>query len=229
MRLFLSLFLTLFIYIFILFFFSYFIFYQHKNIEKREVVYIHQAVIQKVNKKKVNHKKRSSLQTPHKIQKIAKTISSKDNFSKGGKDISFDELFQGVDEKIETTKVKLKKHYNMTKTKHNQASLEVKKLKSNLETTYNLNISQTFGSKKDLTYIKSEFSKIWAELDTKTGDFISLKINIKNKQIDIIVISTNLDTILLNNFLNKLYNIDVSKTGNFSGVINFNVKLKDFK
>ena len=228
MRLLISFFIALFLYSAILFFFVYFILFK-KNDNKVKVVYVHQ-VIEVKNKsipnpkpKQPNPKPISKPISKPKPQPKKQEIKTKDNFSKGGD--SFEELFKGVDEKIKTTPIKQKKQNTMTKKKGKSVLEEVKKVTKNLLPTYS--IASQVGSKQDGQYIANEFGRIWSQMDTKPGDFVSLQINISNGSINLSVIATNLDTILLNKFLEKLKTIDTTKIKQFSGVIDFNVKLKD--
>ena len=232
MRLIFSFFLSLFLYSAILFFFGYFIFHKNKNLKPKEV-YIHQAVVVSKKIKLAKTPKQSKpLNTP-KTPPVAIEKNSNSDLSKGGKDISFDELFQGVDDNIDTTKITPKKQNDMTKIKSVKSDIQsslqnIKKIQKKLKNLQPVFKLKSFsGSKKESVYISNEFGKVWAKIETKPNDFISLKVNIENNQINIVVISSNLDTILLNQFLTELKNIDISKISNFSGIINFKVKLKE--
>jgi hypothetical protein len=225
MRLLISFFIALFLYSAILFFFVYFILFK-KNDNEVKVVYVHQVIEVKnknIPKPKPLPPKPISKSKPISKPKPKQEIKTKDNFSKGGG--SFEELFKGVDEEIKTTSIKQKKQNTMTKKKGDSVLSKVQKVKKTLLPTYTL--SRKTGSKQDSQYIANEFGKIWSQMDTKPGDFVSLQIDISNGSINLSVIATNLDTILLNKFLTKLKTINTTKIKKFSGVIDFNVKLKD--
>jgi hypothetical protein len=222
MRLLISFFLSLLIYTFLILFFFYFVISTNKS-KKVKQVYIHQAI---VNKKQNMHKITKSKQIVKKeIKKSKKSIKkTKDTFSKGGEDIKFDDIFANTPDNILTKKVLQKKQKNMTKKRGNsEFSKLVKKELSKL----NSNISIVSNSdKKSSDYISNEFEKVWASIDTEDGNFVKLRVDVVNGSLNLFVIATNLDTILLNKFLNKLRNIDTSKIKNFHGVIIFNTKLK---
>jgi hypothetical protein len=216
MRLLLSLFLTSFIYSLILGFFAYVILKKRETPQR--VVFVHQVIKKSKKKQLPKISKKSAPKSP-------KKIATNSKFSKGGEeDIKFDDIFEVVDYNIKSEPIRQKKQSVITKKRGNFLK-EIKKVKSSLIPTYS--VSDVIGTQKDTDYISSEFGKVWAQIDTKAGDFISLEINIKNGVINIVVISTNLDTILLRKFLDQLAKIDTKKIKNFSGVINFNVKLKD--
>jgi len=102
---------------------------------------------------------------------------------------------------------------------------EVKKQLSTLQNT--TQVSNISGNQTDLDYIQNQFSKVWGEIETNDGDFIRIKVDIYAGILNVIVISTNLDTIRLNQFLSKLKVIDTSNIKNFSATIDFKSKLKD--
>jgi len=231
MRLLLSFFLSFFIYSGILFFFISFTLF-NQNREESKTIYVHQVISnikQQKNKTKIKQvrkqikkvKKENNL----KKEKI-KENKTKDTISKGGEEIKFDDIFANTSSKIPTTKIKHKKRDNMTK-KIGKTTKNSEIVKKNLSNLYSsVSISAVYSIKKDSDFISNEFGRVWGELSTKDGDFISLKVNIKNGVVDFVVNATNLDTILLNKFLTDLKKIDTSKIQNFRGTINFNTKLK---
>ena len=101
----------------------------------------------------------------------------------------------------------------------------VKKELSNLSSSVSL--STLYSNKKDSDFISNEFGRVWNSLSTQDGDFISLRINIQNGRIDFVVIATNLDTITLNNFLDRLKSIDITAIQKFEGEIVFKSELKE--
>jgi len=226
MRFLLSFLLSLFIYIFLIGLFICFIVSTNKPQQIKQV-YIHQAII-KDNKKQNMPKITKPLKSVKK--EIKKTITKKsikkteDTFSKGGKDIKFDDIFANTPDNIPTKKVEHKKQEDMTKKRgHTNFSQLVKKEFSKLES----NVAVVSNSdKKSSDYISNEFGKVWAKINTQDGDFITLRVDVAHGKLNIVTISTNLDTILLNKFLNKLKNIDISKIKDFHGKITFNTKLK---
>ena len=237
MRLFTSFFLSLFIYFSIIFFFLYFtIFAKQKEISQQ--IYIHQVIVKgekrgksfskpKITQPKIPKKDtltKGDLNKPK--LKIKTETKTKDTISKGGQEIKFDDIFANTSSKIPTTKLKHKKRENMTKKigKSVKNSDIVKKELSNLSSSVSL--STLYSNKKDSDFISNEFGRVWNSLSTQDGDFISLRINIQNGRIDFVVIATNLDTILLNKFLEKLKQIDTTKIKRFVGTIKFNTKLK---
>ncbi len=231
MRIVFSFFLALFLYSAIIYFFIYFLFFQNK-VTKPKIVYVHQVIsVEKIKKtkiKKIPQKKKIIESKKIEPKKEAKRIvkpKTKDKFSKGGEKIKFDDLFSNVDDNIPTTKVKQKKQENMTKSREESNLEKVKKELSTLQTT--TQISNISGNQIDLKYIQNQFSKVWAEIDTNDGDFIRIKVDIYAGVLNVIVISTNLDTIRLNQFLSKIKIIDTSKIKNFSATIDFKSKLKD--
>ena len=237
MRLFTSFFLSVFIYFSIIFFFLYFtIFAKQKEISQQ--IYIHQVIVKGENRAKSLSKPKITQPKTPKKETVEKSNSSKpkpkiktenktkDTISKGGEEIKFNDIFANTSSKIPTTKLKHKKRENMTKKigKTVKNSDIVKKELSNLSSSVSL--STLYSNKKDSDFISNEFGRVWNSLSTQDGDFISLRINIQNGRIDFVVIATNLDTISLNKFLEKLKRIDTTKIKRFVGTIKFNTKLK---
>ncbi len=232
MKLFGSFFLALFIYSAIIFFFLYFILSTQKQTKK--VIYVHTAIIVKNNtpsqksiiKKEVKKEIKKPIKQEVKETKktIKKEIKTKSNFSKGGEDIKFDDIFSNVSENVKTTKIKQKKSAEMTK-KVGKYQEVIKKLKS-MKQTISFQINS--GSNNDKQYIQNEFAKVWSEIPTNAGEFVTLQIIVKNG-INLNVISTNLDTIRLNEFLEKLREVDISKIKSFNGIVTFKAKLKENK
>ena len=223
MRIIISFFLALFLYSAIIFFFIYFLFYKNES-QKPKVVYVHQVIsVEKAQKKQINSKpKKIEYQKKPKSKLKSKT---KDNFSKGGEEIKFDDLFSNVDDNIPTAKIKQKKQKNMTKEIGKSNLEEVKKQLATLQNT--TQVSNISGNQTDLDYIQNQFSKVWGEIETNDGDFIRIKVDIYAGVLNVIVISTNLDTIRLNQFLSRIKTIDITKINNFSATIDFKAKLKD--
>ena len=228
MRIINAFFLALFVYSAILFFFLYFILNRPKP-KPPIVVYVHQAIAFK-EKKEISKKPKieQKIIKPQKPKVEKKAVEkTKDNFSKGGEDIKFDDIFSNVSENVKTTKIKQKKQKNMTREVGDSIVKEVKKQLQNLQTTSA--ISNVTGSNSDAEFVQNEFSKVWGQINTNPGDFIKININIQNGVVNVIVIATNLDTIRLNQFLTKIKSIDTTKINNFKAVIDFKSKLKDEK
>ena len=228
MRLLSSFFLALFIYSALIFFFIYFILSTPQ--ENKKVIYVHTAIIVKNKKipkptikkdikktKKIIKKETKQLQKP-----IKKEIKTKSNFSKGGDDIKFDDIFANVSANVKTTKIKQKKSSEMTKKVGDYQEI-VKKLKSIKQT---ISFQVNSGNNEDKKYIQNEFARVWSEIPTNAGEFVTLQIIIKNG-IRLDVISTNLDTIRLNEFLDKLKQVDITKIKSFNGIVTFKAKLKE--
>ena len=224
MRIVISFFLALFLYSAILFFFVYFLFSKNE-VKKPKVVYVHQVISIKKTDKKVKTISKPKTKQKIKPQQKKAEIKTKDKFSKGGEDIKFDDIFSNVEENIPTSKIKQKKQKNMTKKIGKSNLEEVKKQLSTLQNT--TQVSNISGNQTDLDYIQNQFSKVWGEIETNDGDFIRIKVDIYAGILNVIVISTNLDTIRLNQFLSKLKVIDTSNIKNFSATIDFKSKLKD--
>ena len=231
MRLIASFFLAVFFYIAIIGFFIYFLILQQK-VQKPKVVYIHQAIItkqiKKLKSKKTDFVKPKKKTKPKPVQskqskQKAKQTASKHSISTGGDDIKFDDIFANVSDNIKTTKIKHKKTQQLTKQK--SITEEIKQQLSKVQT--NISFSQTLGKAEDLDYIKNKLAQVWNSILTNDGDFIKVQINIKNGQLNFVVIATNLDTIRLNQFKNRLRNIDITKLNNLNAVINFKSKLKE--
>ena len=234
MRLFISFLLSLFIYSLLIGLFIYFIISTNKQQQVKQV-YIHQAIVKSVKKqtiakikKPVKKEIKKEIKKPAKKEPIKKT---EDTISKGGQNIKTEDLFNEISDNIPTEKIVHKKQKNMTKKKGNSDfSKLAKKTLSNLES--NLQSSAVIVSnsdKKSSDYISNEFGKIWSQIDTQDGNFVTLAVDVVNGQLNVVVIATNLDTILLNQFLKKLKLIDTSKIKNFDGKITFNTKLKEMK
>ena len=225
MKIIFSLFLTFLIYGGLLF--SLYIgLFQKKNITKTKIVYVHTAIIAKQHQKK---KEKKELFKPKKDnivdKKIQKEIKTKDNFSKGGDDIKFDDIFSNVSENITTSKIKEKKHLNMTKKVGHSNIEEVQKQISRLNFTTKM--SNVEGSKVDLEYIQNEFSRVWGLVNTNPGDFVTVQVNIYNGIVNVVILNTNLDTIILNQFLNNLKSINTKNINMLRAVIDFKSKLKE--
>jgi len=223
MKLLISLLLSLLIYFSLLFFFFYFLFFNTNKtnvVEKK--VYIHKAIIKAPEKHNSNIEKKVIINENKKIKKT-KEKKSLSTFSHSGKDISFEDIFSNTSANIPTKKIEYKKTENMTIKKGNEITKLVKKELSKLESTINISSSNDIETKN---YISNEFERVWAETNTKDGDFVELSVIIDNNKLRVIVISTNLDTITLNNFLQRLQSIDIKKIKYFNGVIKFNTKLK---
>jgi len=230
MRIINAFFLALFIYSAIIFGFVYFLLVK-KEEKKSVVVYVHQAISTQIIKKKQSIKKKDIQVTKPKKEikaktpKIQKEIKTKDNFAKGGEDIKLDDIFSTVSDNIPTTKIKQKKQKHMTKKIGESIVKEIKKQLKTLQTTSS--ISNLKGSNNDAEFIQNEFSKVWSQIETNSGDFIRIDVNINNGIINVIVIATNLDTIRLNQFLDKIKSIDKKKIMNFQAIIDFKSKLKE--
>jgi len=226
-----SFFLALFVYSVILFFFIYFIFFRPKQQIKLKQVFIHNAItVNSHSKIKNTHK--FIKKTKKVIQKkvIKKENKSLDTLAKGGKNIKLEELFEPISDNIKTTKLEHKKKENLTKKigdyKNSETASDlVNKLKNRLESITNISINS--GKKEDGDYISTQFTKIWSSFSTKIDDNVNLYVTISNGKLNISVISTNLDTNLLNQFLTKLREIDVTKIKTFEGIVKFNLKLKE--
>ena len=221
MKIVISLFLTIFIYFGLVIGF-YLALLQKKNIQKPKVVYVHTAILAKQEKKE---KPKKHIVKNTATNKISKQTKTKDSFSSGGDDIKFDDIFSNVSDNVTTSKIKYKKHQEMTKKVGNTNSKEVQKELSKLKFTSKL--SNTQGAQVDLNYIQNQFSKVWSLINTNPGDFVRVQVNIYNGVVNVVVIATNLDTIRLNQFLQDLKSIDTSKIKNLRAVIDFKSKLKD--
>jgi len=227
MRLFASFILSAFIYITLLFFFILVI--NQNQSQKPKIVYVHQVITpNKINKpinkiKKIEKKQQTVKKVEKKIeQKVTKT---KDNLSKGGED-KLEDIFSNVDDNIPTTPIKHKEKKDLTRKKGDSVASEVKKiLKNKLKT--NMTVANVTGASKDQAYMQNELSKIWSQIETNINDFVKIKLNVNNGQINVIVIATNLDTIRLNQFLSKINQIDTTKVGNIDAIIEFKAELKD--
>jgi hypothetical protein len=225
MKLLISFFLSLFIYLFLIFLFIYFIIVTNKT-EQTKQVYIHQAIIKDNKKQNIPKITKPKQVVKQEVKKTTKQSIKKteDTFAKGGDDIKFDDIFANTPDNIPTKKIKHKKQENMTKKRgHTEFSKLVKKELSKLSSSVAV-VSNS--DKKSSDYISNEFGKVWAEINTEDGNFVTLRVDVVNGKLNIVIISTNLDTILLNKFLNKLKNIDISKIKDFHGKITFNTKLK---
>ena len=229
MRLIASFFLAVFFYIAIIGFFIYFLISQQK-VQKPKVVYIHQAIITKKIKKSKPKKNNIVKQTKQKIEKVtekskqnAKQTASKNSISTGGDDIKFDDIFSNVSDNVKTTKIKQKKKHQLTKQKSllDEVKNQINKLKTSMR------ISNQNGDSKDLEYIQNELARVWNSILTNDGDFIKIKINIQNGNLNFVVIATNLDTIRLNKFKSELRQINTAKLNNLNAVIDFKSKLKE--
>jgi len=221
MKILVSLVLTIFIYIGLVLG-GYFALIQKKNTQKPKVVYVHTAISSKTQKKEKLEKHILKNTT---TKKVSKSVKTKDELSTGGDDIKFDDIFSNISDNVTTSKIKHKKHQQMTKHIGNTNIKEVKKQLSKLNFTSKL--SNTKGSKVDLSYIQNEFSKVWSLIDTNAGDFVRVQVNIYSGKINIIIIATNLDTIRLNQFLTDLKSIDTSKIKKLKAIIDFKSKLKE--
>jgi len=226
MRIINAFFLALFIYSAIIFGFVYFLLLKNKA-PKTKTVYVHQAIFVKDTQKNVlKEKQKTVLKKEQKLSTNKKIeVKTKDDFSKGGKDIKLDDIFSSVSDNIPTTKIQQKKQKNMTKKVGDTTLQEVRKQFKNLKMSSN--ISSVVGSNNDSKYIQNEFSRVWSEIDTNAGDFIKIDINIQNGIVNVVVIATNLDTIRLNQFLNNIKSINTSKIQNFKAIIDFKSELKD--
>ncbi len=253
MRLLISFFLALFLYSAILFFFLYFVLGgDKKNLKllQKRVVYIHRVVIppkksKNLERKKVvlNHKqtknrekkvKKKVVEKPivkTKKMKVSKELKSRSNFSQGGKVKSLQELFKGVKE--ENIKNDLKYHpvakNGPTKRKGESFVKEIEKDVKNLDKLPIVKMSNIRASSiKERKYIETKFAEIWNSVSRKPNDFVKLNIEIENgKWIKFDLLATNLDTITLNNFLDRLKSIDITAIQKFEGEIVFKSELKE--
>ena len=81
---------------------------------------------------------------------------------------------------------------------------------------------------KEKKYIETKFAEIWNSVSRKPNDFVKLEIEIENgKWIKFVLLATNLDTITLNNFLDRLKSIDITTIQRFEGEIVFKSELKE--
>jgi len=222
MRMVFSFFLSLLIYFLILSFFVYIVVFDSKP-KKPKVVYVHQAILN-YKTSKIAPKIRQKITKTNFSKQKSKTIKTKSSFSKGGKD-SLDDIFANVSDNVPTSRIKQKKHSKMTK---KYGSSDVKNiLKELTKIKKQVSLNSVAGDKKSANQISNIFANIWAQIQTSPGDFVRLSVVLIDGDIKISVISTNLDTIRLNNFLAKLKKVNTSKMKNLNVVIDFNVKLKE--
>ncbi len=222
MRMVFSFFLSLLIYFLILSFFVYIVVFDNKP-KKPKVVYVHQAILD-YKTSKIAPKIRQKITKTNFSKQKSKTIKTKSSFSKGGAD-SLDDIFANVSDNVPTSRIKQKKHSKMTK---KYGSSDVKNiLKELTKIKKQVSLNSVAGDKKSANQISNIFANIWAQIQTSPGDFVRLSVVLIDGDIKISVISTNLDTIRLNNFLAKLKKVNTSKMKNLNVVIDFNVKLKE--
>jgi len=210
--------------------FFYFLFFQKKNDIKKEIVYVHQVIVTKKKEHKRVVKNRKNLKKElHSKKEVIKKgeLKTESAISKGGKKIDFKDIFSNVNSNIPTKKIEQKQQAILTKKSGNLEKVH-KKL-SKLETTFSFSNLKGDNKEKDLAYIQNKFAEVWDKIDTKVGDFITIQINISNGVIKIIVLSTNLDTIILRKFKREIKLIDISKINNFSAIIEFKSKLKGWQ
>jgi hypothetical protein len=208
----------------ILGFFAYFL-VAHQKPQKQQIVYVHKAIYkptQVIQKPKQNIQKQT-------ITKEAKKqeIKTNSSFSKGGDDIKFDDIFSNVTDNVKTTKIQQKKQAQMTKKigeSLKQTLSELKKLKKAM-----MSVSNISGKKSDLDYLQAQLSQIWAKINTIAGDFIKVYIQVRNHQLSITIIATNLDPQRLEYFKSEVQKIDTSKINNFGAQIDFKAVLQDKK
>jgi len=229
MRLLSAFFLSIFIYSAILFFFLYFIFLK-KNEIKTQIVYIHKAIIINKTKKQKNIvkvKKKHIKKIEHKKIEVKET-KTKDILSKGGENIKIDDIFSNISDNIKTEKVEIKQTKTMTKKTGDSVSKEIHQQLSTLKSTQTVEISvvNVKGSKSEITYLQKQFYKLWMLMDVEANKEIDIQVNISKGVMQLYVIATNLDTIRVNDFINKLKSVDVHKIDDFNAKFIFKSKLK---
>ena len=228
MRLLFSFILSFLVYISILGFFVFVI--SNKNSEKPKIVYIHHAIIKEKkplpSHNKQTHTKLSNKTAPTKEAKKPQPKKSKDNFSKGGEKIKYDDIFQNVPENVPTPKIKHTKKDQLTIQRgvYESVQKDIKKISQNITT---VTITSQSGDKKNISILQKELGKIWNNIYTNPGDYLKIKIVIYNNKLNFYIIATNLDTIRLNEFKSKVRTIDIYKIGNLNAEILFKSELKE--
>jgi hypothetical protein len=200
-----------------------------KNLERKKVVLNQKGTENR--EKKVNKKNVEKPMVKTEKMKVSKELKSRSNFSQGGEVKSLQELFKGVKEESIKNDFKYQPVAKNGPTKRKGESFvkEIEKDVKRLDKLPIVKMSNTkFFSMEDRRYIETKFAEIWNSVSKRPNDFVKLRIEIENgKWIKFDLLATNLDTITLNNFLNRLKSIDISAIQKFEGEIVFKSELKE--
>ena len=195
--------------------FLFFLIPKEKKEEKK--VYVHTAIIAKKVKviKESNKQISKTIQTSKKkIEKTSKKEpqkkGSKTNFTKGGENIGFNDIFKNVDYNITTKKVVLKEQDDMSRLKGVESKLKSVKL-FDINSFY-IRLTQNSGEEltdKEYKSIESKLGNIWQSVFANNEPALSIyyaqvKIENRSGKIYVTILDTNLDLDKQNELIEKI-------------------------
>ena len=229
MRFIISFFLTLIVYSIIIFFF--YIFLSKKQKEEKKV-YIHTAIIAKKTKINSNTNKSKTKNNKNKtvVSNIKKTNNkvtksgSIDNFTHGGEEIKFNDIFKNVNYDIDTKKIKIKKQLDMSRLKGIERNLEkIKKI------NFQVNLIETSGeklSKEEINDIISQkLSLIWDNISTLPSEYAKIQVVSIKRKVIAKIIDSNLAIDKQNMLILQIENLKFDK--NFKIIVLFQSKVNN--
>jgi len=189
-----------------------FIYIFYKKPQKK--VFIHTAIIA-IEKSNINR-----------VKKLKKKFKKPRNKKKGSKssitkrgDIDIKDIFKNVDYNVETEKVKLKENDAVSRLKGIEK--ELNNLKTS-EIKFKLSNKRT-GKNSVQNEILLKLQNIWNEISDIVGEYAKIRVNVINKNVEVIILKSNLSLQKQQELIYKIKSVKFKK--DFSLLVTFQTKV----
>ena len=189
-----------------------FIYIFYKKPQKK--VFIHTAIIA-IEKSNINR-----------VKKLKKKFKKPRNKKKGSKssitkrgDIDIKDIFKNVDYNVETEKVKLKENDSVSRLKGIEK--ELNNLKTS-EIKFKLSNKRT-GKSSVQNEILLKLQNIWNEISDIVGEYAKIRVNVINKNVEVIILKSNLSLQKQQELIYKIKSVKFKK--DFSLLVTFQTKV----
>jgi hypothetical protein len=189
-----------------------FIYIFYKKPQKK--VFIHTAIIA-IEKSNINR-----------VKKLKKKFKKPRNKKKGSKssitkrgDIDIKDIFKNVDYNVETEKVKLKENDSVSRLKGIEK--ELNNLKTS-EIKFKLSNKRT-GKNSVQNEILLKLQNIWNEISDIVGEYAKIRVNVINKNVEVIILKSNLSLQKQQELIYKIKSVKFKK--DFSLLVTFQTKV----
>jgi len=189
-----------------------FIYIFYKKPQKK--VFIHTAIIA-IEKSNINR-----------VKKLKKKFKKPRNKKKGSKssitkkgDIDIKDIFKNVDYNVETEKVKLKENDAVSRLKGIEK--ELNNLKTS-EIKFKLSNKRT-GKSSVQNEILLKLQNIWNEISDIVGEYAKIRVNVINKNVEVIILKSNLSLQKQQELIYKIKSVKFKK--DFSLLVTFQTKV----
>ncbi len=189
-----------------------FIYIFYKKPQKK--VFIHTAIIA-IEKSNINRVKK--LKKKYKKPRNKKK-GSKSSITKKG-DIDIKDIFKNVDYNVETEKVKLKENDAVSRLKGIEK--ELNNLKTS-EIKFKLSNKRT-GKSSVQNEILLKLQNIWNEISDIVGEYAKIRVNVINKNVEVIILKSNLSLQKQQELIYKIKSVKFKK--DFSLLVTFQTKV----